>query len=285
MAVAMAAQFGIVVVLGRKIQAGGPPFVMLAFRFGLQSLLLFGVLLLLRRPLIPARGERYWLLIGGGVGYATESALGFLALNHAKAGAASLLFYTYPVMVLLGTSMLARRAPERRAVVALGLALVGMAVVVVGGGDLEASPLGIAFSLGSAAMYTAYLLLVDRKVRQTDALTSATWLGIWAAAGNACFALVSGSVALPSPDVRGLLPLMALFSAGAFAAMFGGLRRIGPVRVSIIGVLEPVTVSLLAVVLLEQSLVGTTITGGMLILAGAVTAMMLRTPRTPEPVV
>jgi drug/metabolite transporter (DMT)-like permease len=284
LAAASAAQFAIVVILGRQIQGDGPPFVFLALRFGLQSLVLFAALLLLRRPMMPARGERLALAIGGGVGYASESALAFLALNHGKAGPVTLIFYTYPVLVLLATVVLERRAPQPRAVLALALSVGGAVVVIVGGGNVEIAAAGIALALCSAAMFTFYLLSVDRWVRRTDPLTSAAWLGTWACVGNATFALASGATTLPSADDLPKLFGVALASAGAFAAMFGSLRRIGPVRTSIISVLEPVVIALLATVFLDQALVGWTAVGGLMIVAGAVTATLVRAPR-PEPLV
>jgi hypothetical protein len=55
MSVAMAMLFAGVVILGSKVQAGGPAFVTLAIRFGGQSVLLVGLALMLGRPGLPAR--------------------------------------------------------------------------------------------------------------------------------------------------------------------------------------------------------------------------------------
>ena len=52
----MAILFAAVVIFGKQVEAGNLPFVMLAMRFGGQSVLLFGALSLLRRPLLPDEG-------------------------------------------------------------------------------------------------------------------------------------------------------------------------------------------------------------------------------------
>ena len=57
MSVAMAVLFAGVVILGSKVQAGGPPFVTLAIRFGGQSVLLLGLAVVLRRPGLPVPGS------------------------------------------------------------------------------------------------------------------------------------------------------------------------------------------------------------------------------------
>ena len=177
----MALQFAAVVMLGKEVAAGELPFPMLALRFAGQSVLLFIVLLLLRKPLVPAPGERLPLILAATIGYGTEAALFFSALNHGKAGAVTLLFYLYPVWVMLATIALDRRPPGWRLFVALLLALAGSAVVIVGGGEVEVAPLGILLALATSLVYTAYLITADRTIRRTDPVTAAAWLGAGAA--------------------------------------------------------------------------------------------------------
>jgi drug/metabolite transporter (DMT)-like permease len=275
---AMALQFSVVVILGRDLQAGAKPFPMLAVRFAGQSLLLFGVLVLLRRPLLPAGGERLPLAIAGVVGYGTEAALYFSALNHGKAGAVTLLFYLYPVWVMLAAITLDGRAPAMSLFVALGLALAGSAIVVIGGGDVEVRPLGIALAVATSVAYATYLTFTDRTVKRTDPVAAAAWIGAGAAAANVVFSFAFDAAGSPAVSAWPSLAAMCLFSAGAFAAMLGGLQLVGAVRNAIIGVMEPLTVALLAAVFLEEPIAAATAIGGVLILGGAILATVVRTP-------
>jgi drug/metabolite transporter (DMT)-like permease len=280
----MAMLFAGVVILGSKVQAGGPPFVTLAIRFGCQSVLLVGLALMLGRPGLPARGERLALAVAGTLGYGTEAALYFSALNHGSAAAITLLFYTYPVWVMLATIGLDRRAPPPALFVALALAIGGSAVVVLGGGDeADVEPLGIALALATAVTYTAYLVGTDRHVRRTDPVTAAGWLGAGAAVSNVVFAMVLGSLVVPPGATPMRLVAIVLVSAGAFAAMLAGLQKVGAVRNAIIGVLEPLTVAVLASVFLDQPITPVVAAGGILILVGAVIASAVRTTATAEP--
>jgi len=284
MSVAMAMLFAGVVILGSKVQAGGPPFVTLAIRFGGQSVLLVGLALMLGRPGLPARGERLALAVAGTLGYGTEAALYFSALNHGSAAAITLLFYTYPVWVMLATIGLDRRAPPPALFVALALAIGGSAVVVLGGGDeTDVEPLGIALALATAVTYTAYLVGTDRHVRRTDPVTAAGWLGAGAAVSNVIFALALGSLVMPPGATPMRLVAIVLVSAGAFAAMLAGLQKVGAVRNAIIGVLEPLTVAVLASIFLDQPITPVVAAGGTLILVGAVIASAVRTTTTVEP--
>lgn len=284
MSVAMAVLFAGVVILGSKVQAGGAPFVTLAIRFGGQSLLLLALAAIVRRPVLPFTGERLALAIAGTLGYGTEAALYFSALNHGSAAVVTLLFYTYPVWVMVVTIGLDRRAPSPALFVALGLAIGGSAIVVLGGaGETQVEPLGIALALATAIVYTAYLVGTDRHVRRTDPVTAAAWLGAGAATSNVAFALVAGSFFLPEGATPVRLVAIILVSAGAFATMLAGLQRVGAVRNAIIGVLEPLTVAVLAAVFLDEPITPTVAAGGALILVGAAIASVVRTTRTAEP--
>jgi drug/metabolite transporter (DMT)-like permease len=279
----MALQFAAVVMLGKEVAAGDLPFPMLALRFAGQSVLLFIVLLLLRKPLTPAPGERLPLILAATIGYGTEAALFFSALNHGKAGAVTLLFYLYPVWVMLATIVIDRRPPGWRLFVALLLALGGSAVVIVGGGEVEVAPIGIFLALATSVAYTAYLITADRTIRKTDPVTAAAWLGAGAAIANVVFALAFQVHDLPDASSWPFLAGMAAFSAGAFAAMLGGLQLVGAVRNAIIGVMEPLGVAVLAVFFLDEPITVPTAIGGTLILAGAILATLVRTTRVREP--
>ena len=279
----MAALFAVVVILGKEVEAGRAPFGMLAIRFGGQFLLLFGVLMVTGRSRLPARGERLALGLAGTIGYGSEAALYFSALNHGSAAAVTLLFYTYPVWVMLATMVLDRKGPPGLLFVALGLAIAGSAIVVLGGGRADITSIGIVLALCTSVVYSAYLISTDRFVKVTDPLTAATWLGAGAAVSNLVYGVVLGPFVVPPAGDWWRLILIIAFSAGAFAAMLGGLQRIGAVRNAIIGVLEPLTVAILAYLFLGEPITVAVAAGGALILVGAVIASTVRTTKIAEP--
>lgn len=283
LSVLMAFSFAVVVILGKQVQAGELPFVMLALRFGGQSVLLLGLLVVTGRPLLPVPEERRALAIAGTIGYGSEAAFYFSALNHGSAASVTLLFYTYPVWVMLATIALDRKGPPGLLFVALGLAIAGSAMVVLGGGGADITGLGIVLALCTSVAYTAYLVGTDRHVKATDPLTAAAWLGIGAATANVVYAVAFGAVVFPDASSTWRLVAMMVFSAGAFAAMLAGLQRIGAVRNAIIGVMEPLTVAILAYFFLDEPITAPVAIGGTLILVGAVIASVIRTTRIAEP--
>ncbi len=282
--VLMGVLFAFVVILGKGLLNGDPPFALLTFRFGITAVLLLAVLLVTRSPLVPERGERLGLVVAATVGYGTESALYFSALNHGTAAAVTLLFYTYPVWVMLASIALDRRVPAGPLIAALVLAIGGAAVVVVAGSGVDVAPIGIALALACAIAYTGYLIGVDRVVHRTNPLTTATWLAAGASIANLTYGLVFHAWVLPHGSEVGLRVFgMGAFTAGAFVCMIASLQRIGAVKNAIIGVLEPLTVAVLAALLLNEPLTVATVVGGALILSAAVIATLARGQRTVEP--
>ena len=278
-------QFGVVVVLGKlSARSGISVFAMLAIRFAIAAAALALALTAIRQRLVAARGERGWLVVLGVVGYAVEASLFFAALRHGQAAAVTLLFFTYPVFVAVASILLGRGAPGVRLAVALVSAVGGAAIVIAFSGRITISRIGVAFAIGSALSFTAYLLVLDHVVRRTGSLVTSLWVAASAAAALAVYA-ASTSASWTTAGARTWAELagMGLATAGAFVCLFLGLRRLGPVRTSIVAAAEPLATTILAFVILQERIRWATAVGGGLILAGAVTATLSGPEPSPEP--
>jgi len=276
--------FSFVVIFGKGLLNGQPPFALLFFRFGVAGLILAAVTVISGRPLLPERGERLGLAAVATLGYGTESALYWAALNHGSAAAVTLLFYTYPVWVMMVAIGLDRRVPAGALVVALAMAIGGSAIVVVGGSGVDITRLGIGLSLTCAVAYTAYLTGAERVVRRTNPLTTATWLGAGVAIANLTYAVVLRGWSMPTGEYAALRVLgMGVSTAGAFVCLIASLQRIGAVRNAILGVIEPLMVAVLAAAFLDEPITISVAVGGVLILVGGVIATLVRGERVVEP--
>lgn len=275
--------FGGVVVLGKSdtVQAI-PVSSMLAVRFAVAAVALGVIVGATRGTLRPAAGEWRWLLLLGGVGYATEAAFFFLALGRGTAATVTLLFYTYPVLVTLLSAALGLGVPGLLLGGSLAAAVAGAGIVIGSSGGLDITAAGIAFALGSAGWFSVYLITADQTVRRTSPLVSAMWVSLSASAVLAVYSLASGTGELPQARGLGSVVAMGLLTAGAFALLFLGLRRIGAVRTSIVASLEPVAASILALLFLGETLRTGVLAGGLLILAGAIAASLARGVPEPE---
>jgi DME family drug/metabolite transporter len=284
LAVAMGVLFAFVVILGKNLLHGEPPFTLLFMRFGVTAMLIGLAAVITRTPLAPVPGERLGLALAGLLGYGVESALYFGALNRGSAATVTLLFYLYPVWVMLVASLLDRHVPARVLVAALVLALVGGAVVILGAGGVDITTVGIVLAVLCSFAYTAYLVAADRVARRSAPITTGMWVAAGASLANLTFALASGTWTLPSGAMAPLRVFaMGAFTAGAFVCMIASLQRIGAVRNGIIGVLEPLTVALLAAAFLSEPITVSVVLGGVLILGAGALATVTGRPHIREP--
>lgn len=228
------------------------------------------------------------LLLAGGTSLILNLAI-FTAFQRTSIALALLGLYMYPALVAGAAVALREERLTRTRAVALGLAMAGMAVVVLGGatGDDTFDALGFGLALLAAAMQALYVLLGRRGFR-TIPSEEATFgvLGV-TAAGFLVLVLVTGSgdvAALPLRDPAVLPPLLWAGIAGACvpAVLFlFGIRSIGPTRASIVALIEPVFGAFLAAWLLAEGLAPAQVGGGILVLAAA--ALLQRGGEDAEP--
>lgn len=271
--------FGSIVVLGRiATRPGGLPVPsLLAYRFAVAAALLAVMLVVLRQPLKPARGEGWKLGFLGMAGYAVEATLFFLGLRHGTAAAVTLLFFTYPVLVSVIVFLLGREAPGWLLGGSLACAVAGTAIVVVAAGGVDIDTVGVGYALGSALSFSLYLIGAEIVLKRTNSLTGAMWVSAAAALGLAAYAVATGASQWPDGWRQWRLVLaMAAFSAGAFVCLFAGLRRLGAVRTAIVAALEPLIATVLAAIVLGEAISLGTLLGGLLIVVGAVAATLAR---------
>ncbi|HTJ75294.1 MAG TPA: DMT family transporter [Acidimicrobiales bacterium] len=281
---AAALSYAATIVIGHSLsRAGVPSATALGIRFGVAALAIGAVLVVRRAPLLPAAGERVRLALLGGVGYSLESTLFFLALGHATAAGAALVFYVYPGMVAAVELGLGAPLPLRRMLLAVGLSAAGTLAVVASGSRVAISPAGVAFALGAAAVFAAYLISGSRFVRTTDAWTRAAWVAGGAAVSSTARGLLTGSFSLSTGHRLELLAYGA-FTATAFGLMFTALQRLGPARTAVVMTLEAFFAVVLGAAFLGEGLAPTQVAGGVGILVAATVVAFARAPGSAAPV-
>jgi DME family drug/metabolite transporter len=172
-----------------------------------------------------------------------------------------------PVFVAGVDSLLARRVPGRRTLLAISGAVVGLALLTSGPGDTVRMAPGVAMSLLAGGGFALLTLVTARPVAGQQAITSAGLLlgGVLLLP----FAL-AGGMGLPLDErVLGLVLYLGLVpTAIAYGAYFLGLRHAQPTAAALATMLEPLAATLLAVALHGERLSAVGICGALLI-AGA----------------
>lgn len=173
LALAVVAVWGTNFVVIRYALDALPPLTLAVLRFGLAFL---PAALWIPRPRVPWRQlAAYGVLIGVG-----QFGLLYLALRGAiSPGLASLVVQTQ-VFFTIGLAMLVERErPRRFQLVALGLALVGLAIIALRTQAAGGTPLGVAMVLGAALSWAAGNI-VSRQAGRVDMLGYMVWSSAFA---------------------------------------------------------------------------------------------------------
>jgi drug/metabolite transporter (DMT)-like permease len=254
---------------------GTDPVSVLAARY----LVLAAVLL----PLARLRGISLALPIGAwigtalvGIGFVATSGGLLMAVSHLPVSLATLIFYTYPTLILVTVAALEGRRPTLGELAVLALAFGGLAVAL--GVRFDAlNPAGIGFAVLAAAATTTSFILLGRVLSGSSTAVNSTHAALVGLAVALVLLGVAGGPALPA-SVLGwsLLGLAVGLFACALVANFESIRHIGPVRAAMMLCLEPITAIGVAVVVLAERPLAAQWLGAALVVAAVVAASRLR---------
>jgi drug/metabolite transporter (DMT)-like permease len=237
------------------------------------------------------RRELLYLAAFGVFGVAFVQLFYFLAIHRLQIGVSLLIQYLGPLFVALFAFFVLKEHVRGRIWVALALALGGLTLVVDLWHGVSLDGLGVLFSLCSAVTFAGYMLLAERAVGRRDPL-SLLCFGFF-------FATLFWAIAQPwwsfPFDVPGRtvsllghlsdlhLPIWVLMTwmivLGTIVPFFlivGSMRHITATRAGILAMVEPVVASLVAWAWLGETLNGTTLVGGAIVLCGIVLAQTAR---------
>lgn len=273
--------YGIATVIGRALaDAGVDSATALGIRFAVAAMILVGALRLRGASLRPPRGSWLPIVLLGAVGYSLESTLFYLSLGHGTAAACILLFYAYPAIVTVIEFARERERLTAASSVALLLSLVGTAVVVMVGRDVSISLAGIIFALAAATVYALYLVIGREIGRGTDAMTTACWVAVGAAASSVLRGLAGGTLQVPTGHLVQIVGY-GVATAAAFGLTFAALARIGASQTAVVMTLEAASTVVIAAVVLGEGISPAQAFGGLAILAAA--AVIARSHRRERP--
>jgi drug/metabolite transporter, DME family len=259
-------------------------------------LLISVVLLLAARSLRPARtaprseqprAERVWLYLGTGIGLAVFQSAYFAAVRDTGLAVGTIVTLgAAPVLTAAGARLFLREGIGRAGVLAVAGALAGLVILVLGNQAGVVRPLGVATALLSAAGFAVSNVL-------------ARWTGRHGT-GEDPYTLTIGAFAigavlvLPFARAEGLVPhaahpghvvllmvyLSAVTTALAYPLYFAGTGVVRAATASVVMLIEPVSATALAVLLLGEPLTAATTLGTLLMLT-AITGLALAESRLP----
>jgi drug/metabolite transporter (DMT)-like permease len=224
-----------------------------------------------------------------GVLYVGNSGTYYAGLETVSPSLAALIVYIYPAVVAVLALRIGRRLQGRRAWVALGIAIVGVALAVGGIGAGGAPPLsGLLLILVSPLIYSVWIVLSARlSGERRETVGDASDAG--AAAATATALMMSATAAvywlwnliggghvlpgqIPTAAWGGLVGVGVISTFIAIQSFYAGARRIGAAQAALISTVEPIYTITLAALLFGIGLTPVQLLGGALIIVGVLVA-------------
>lgn len=206
------------------------------------------------------------------LGYAGSSGFYFIASQYIGTGLAMVIFFSYPLLIVLATWLFQRKKLNK----ATALTLLGMFIGLVllrDSSDHAFSFMGLFFSLAAAAFYAFYV--ISSKKISAKLIMDSNMLTLVVCFGSALIfliiSLMTHSLVFPHSlkNWLWLLSLGILATALPIQLMLEGLKYLSSMKASIISALEPIVTLIMGVFILKESVSHLQIVGGILILSAA----------------
>lgn len=260
--------FGTVSIMAKGAYAlGSNPFMVTFGRFSTGTLVA-AVIILLVPPLSFRIGRKQFVrMIPLSLLFASTPTLLYASFQFIDAGLATVLHFTYPVLVMVITSVMNRKRPQFQEAASAVLCSCGVVLLCQFSGSADWR--GILLALLSGAVFSCYIVYLDRSgLREMSVIPYIFWLALFSSAEDLAVAAVTGNADFSLPPqvwiYYGLLGVVAMVGG---AAMFkAAVRLCGPVRTSLLSVLEPFTGVIVGLAVFHEVLTGRTVTGMVLIL-------------------
>ncbi len=249
---------------------------LLTYRFTLAALLLWIGCLLFKPQLV--RLEKNQIFISallGILGYAIFSTLYFTAIKGVTVALASLLLYTYPFWVSLCSHWVLKERMNTKQWLCLLGASIGLAILMWG--KIEVSNwFAVAAGLGSALTYAIYILVSARFQKEVNPLSSSLYVISFTAFALYLFHRpnMGAALELSTEQARSVIGIAIICTILPLTLILAGLQKMKSSEAALLTMIEPITASIVAFILFNESLSARQLIGAMLVL-GALTASTL----------
>jgi drug/metabolite transporter (DMT)-like permease len=251
-----------------------------ALRFVLGALLMFAISGMRREDLFGLlhRNAAAYLLLGF-VGITVFNLLFFYGLQTTSANNAALIMALNPLLTTLLAAVFLGEKPGVRHLIALPVALLGVAVVISQGSLHKLLALHIAHGdlliLFASFSWAIYNVMVKRYMPKGSSMVNTTWILAAGATLLTCIAIGSGGH-IGTPDLKAGIAMAVMVLGGTVLAylFWGiGIERLGAARTAIFLNLVPVSAMLIGAALGTPPTAAQLI-GGLLVV-GAISITMI----------
>lgn len=269
---AAAALWGIIGVWNRRLMAGGlSPYSIVVVRNCGGLVLLLAVMALRDRSVFHVERQHLKYFFGTGVVSVVLFTVCYFSCQEiCSLAVASILLYTAPAIVVVLSAILWREPITKKKLLALGLTLVGCALVCgVFSGSLTVTGGGILLGLGAGFFYALYSIFGRYALAHYGPMTVTVWTFVFAGVASLALVRPAELAALAQPSLAlTAVGLVVCSTVLPYILYTRGLARVEAGKASILASLEPVVASVAGVVLFGEPMSPLTAAGIVCVLAG-----------------
>jgi len=263
----IAVSFGAILV---RLAEEAPPIAAAAWRLSIAALLL-APFAARRREGPPITRRQLTMCAASGAFLALHFMLWIASLHHTSVASSVVLVSTNPVFILVGSALFLRERASRGMIAAVALSMVGIVLIGWGGLRVDAgSIVGDAMALGGALMASGYLL-IGRAARQTLPIDRYAFLTYATAAGLLLLTCLAARQPLVGFSGRTTL-FLVLMAVGpqliGHSTFNWALKALPASTVALVILGEPIGSTILAFLILGETVTLLKAVGGVLILIG-----------------
>ena len=242
----------------------------LFYRYAIAVVVLAVVMAVRRKPLAVSRRDLAIMAVLG-VLFAASSLSLFMSFLFMGAGVASTLLFVYPVMVAVIMAVFFKERVTRSTVLAIALALTGVALLYKGDGGEPLSGAGVSLVMVSSLTYALYIIIVNKSPLRMSSVKLTMYVLTFSVVVAVAMSFTDPAnhlQLLHTPRQWGLALLLAVVpTVLSLLLMVIAVHDVGSTPTAIMGALEPVTAVFISVTLFGELVTARLVIGIVLILA------------------
>ncbi len=253
--IATSATFGLIPLFSLPLMERGMGFESILFYRFLFAGSALAVMLAIQRESFRIQRSYLPTLVMLGFFYTGSSLFLLWGYTFMAAGIATTLHFTYPIFVTLFMLLLFREKASWITLLAIGLAVGGVARLSIDGGEMRLDKIGVFIVLLSAVAYALYIVAVNKsKARLLPGRKLTFYVFCVSTVLFFCKAETGGGIQ-PIPDLPSFLNLAALALLPTIVSnitLVHAVHHIGSTLTAILGAMEPLTAVCIGVAIFDE---------------------------------
>ena len=269
--------WGCIGIFTRHLSAFGMPTLAVAFSRSIVATVTLAVLFgLTDRSIFRIRVKDVWMFVGTGfISIGLFNVLYFMTQGLTTLSVAAVLLYTAPFFVIILSKLIFKERITRQKVVALLLAFTGclFATGLIGGGSVGAiAPLAITTGIASGFTYALYSIFGRVALNHYGPMTVTFYSLLISALSLGVIILIDApAVPMVQPKlILGILGLGIVSTALPYVFYTKGLSVLAPSKASVLAFIEPMTATVVGILIFHEPLTLTAALGIGLIFSGII---------------